>query len=219
VADKTYSINEEQYYDLSDVLDMLQDDDRLVPGTIIYEGEQVQRSASDYLHSPADTIMEQLADAAWDEAGEFAEGWPELPADKKQELGDLIGKWLDANLPVHFWTVRNVRKLELTAEWIAENTATIPAGVAPVEAPRCPHGIRHPHPCRECEDAPPPAGVRPVQASSRTAIDEIFDEAVSAAATANAGRPKEVSWVQAASDLANDSGVDVPRADQSKGGA
>jgi hypothetical protein len=62
-------------------------------------------------------------------------------------------------------------------------------------------------------------GVRPVQASSRTAIDEIFDEAVSAAATANTGRPKEVSWVQAASDLANHSGVDVPRADQSKGGA
>jgi hypothetical protein len=50
-------------------------------------------------------------------------------------------------------------------------------------------------------------GVRPVEASSRTAIDEIFDEAVSAAATANAGRPKEVSWVQAASDLANHSGV------------
>jgi hypothetical protein len=52
-----------------------------------------------------------------------------------------------------------------------------------------------------------PAGVRPVEASRRTAIDEIFDEAVSAAATANAGRPKEVSWVQAASDLANHSGV------------
>jgi hypothetical protein len=50
-------------------------------------------------------------------------------------------------------------------------------------------------------------GVRPVQASRRTAIDEIFDEAVSAAATANTGRPKEVSWVQAASDLANHSGV------------
>jgi hypothetical protein len=198
VADKSYSIDEEHYFDLSDVLDMLQDDARLVPGTIIYEGEQVQRSASDYLHSPADTIMEQLADAAWDEAGEFAEGWPELSADKKQELGGLIGKWLDANLPVHFWTVRNVRKLELTAEWIAENTATVPSGVepcpcgedrpeptctnrhqcwepcgelgkseeharavgvAPVEAPRCPHGIRHPHPCRECEDAPLPAGV------------------------------------------------------------
>jgi hypothetical protein len=57
-------------------------------------------------------------------------------------------------------------------------------------------------------DASAIGGVRPVEASSRTAIDEIFDEAVSAAATANAGRPKEVSWVQAASDLANDSGVE-----------
>jgi hypothetical protein len=43
-------------------------------------------------------------------------------------------------------------------------TGPVPAnhsGVAPVEAPRCPHGIRHPHPCRECEDAPLPAGVQP----------------------------------------------------------
>jgi hypothetical protein len=58
--------------------------------------------------------------------------------------------------------------------------------------------------------AQPTAGVAPVEAPSRTAIDEIFDEAVSAAATANTGRPKEVSWVQAASDLANDSGVEGP---------
>lgn len=25
---------------------------------------------------------------------------------------------------------------------------------------RCPHGVRHPHPCRECEDAPIPHGLR-----------------------------------------------------------
>lgn len=129
-TEKSYSLDEETYLELDDVIDRLRDDDLLVPGTVIYEGEQVQKTASGYLHGVVDTITEQLADSAWEEAGEFAEDWPELPLDKRLELEELIGKWLDANVPVHFWTVRNVKRIELTAEWIAENGASVSADEA-----------------------------------------------------------------------------------------
>jgi hypothetical protein len=137
VSDKVYSRNEENYYELGDLIDMLESDGELVPGTVIYEGEQVQRTASFFMHGVVDSIAEGLADQAWEEAGEFAEDWPELPLDKKLELGELIGKWLDANVPVTFWTVKNARQIELTEEWIAENTATVPSGVTG-PAPRRP---------------------------------------------------------------------------------
>lgn len=129
MTEKVYSRDEEHYFELGDLIDMLENDGELLRGTVIYEGDQVQRTASHFLNSIADTIQEHLADQAYDEAGEFAEDWPDIPLDKRLELNELIGKWLDANVPVHFWTVRNVHQIELTDEWIAENAATVPAGV------------------------------------------------------------------------------------------
>lgn len=118
---KVYSRDEETYYELDEVLQMMHDDGDLYVGAVIHEGNQVQRVAGDYLHGVCDTISEQLADAAWEEAGEFAEDWPEIPLDKKLELEKLIGDWLTANVPVNFWTVRNVKEIEVTAEMVAEH--------------------------------------------------------------------------------------------------
>lgn len=137
MTDKAYSRNEEEFYELSDFLDMLADDDALVPGTMIYEGEQIKRTASDYLYRPVETILENLGEQAFEEAGEFIGDWPDncLTKEKQAELEGVIAVWLDANLPVSFWTVKNVRKLELTAEWIAENTATQAAAAPGVGVP------------------------------------------------------------------------------------
>lgn len=126
MADKVFSRDEETFYDeWSDVLDMLDSDDELVPGAIIYEGEKVEKKPSDYAPDAGD-IMEHLSGQAWDHAGEHADGWPHdsMPKDKQAELEKLLHDWLNSNLNVTFWTVTNIRKLELTEADIAEYRET-----------------------------------------------------------------------------------------------
>jgi hypothetical protein len=123
--EKVYSRNEEVFHDdYHELLVDMDSDGNLVAGNVIWEGEKVQREASFYFRGGVDTIIEGLRDQAWEEAGEFAETWLEnVPKEKLAELGDVISKWLDANLPVNFWTVDKVKKIELTEEMIAEHKA------------------------------------------------------------------------------------------------
>lgn len=117
-----YSRDEESFYDdWSEVLSMLDDDGALEPGAVIYEGEKVQRTAS-FFAPGAQWIAEHMGEQAGEESGEFAGDWPlhEFPKEKQAELEKLMADWIDANVPVHFWTVKNVRKVELTEADIAE---------------------------------------------------------------------------------------------------
>jgi hypothetical protein len=130
-----YSRDEENYFDdWSEVLAMLDDDGYLEAGAVIYEGEKVQRPAS-FFGPGARWLIEHMEEQAAEEAGEFAGDWPlhEFTKDKQAELEKLINDWLDANVPVHFWTVKNVRKVELTEADIADYRGETPAGVKGLE--------------------------------------------------------------------------------------
>lgn len=133
---KCYSRDEETFYDeLSDVLDMLDSDGELEPGAIVYEGDKVERTPSSYAPDGSD-LMEHMATQAYEHAGEHAEGWPHdsMSAEKQKELEKLLHDWLDANLNVTFWTVTNVKRVELTAEQVQKYLGTAP-GTPGVQRP------------------------------------------------------------------------------------
>lgn len=58
---------------------------------------------------------------ACDMAGEWAEDFPALSREKVEDLGKLISDWLDANLSVNFYTVKNSKEIIITEEMIAEH--------------------------------------------------------------------------------------------------
>lgn len=120
MADKCYSADEENFsFDSAEEAVESMDDPQ--PGDLIYEGEVVQRKAGHYLPR-IDSLLEQMGERAWDDVGEHApEDWPgaELNDAKAKELEQLLRDWMDANVPVRFWSVANVKQIELTAEMIA----------------------------------------------------------------------------------------------------
>jgi hypothetical protein len=88
----------------------------LEPGDTLHIGTAVRRLPSAFFH--VDTLLDNMGDAASDEAGEHADGFPNLPKDKIADLKRMVGSWLDANLTVDFWTVRNTREVTVTQAMI-----------------------------------------------------------------------------------------------------
>ena len=129
MAEMVYSRDGETYYEPGDFIDVYGDE--LEPGEVVHEGERVTKPAGAYLGgSVVDRIVEDMSENAFEEVGEcIPDDWPSVDQKKCDELQKLVSDWLDTNVPVPFWSVRNARELTLTAEWITENTATVPAGV------------------------------------------------------------------------------------------
>ena len=71
-------------------------------------------------HSGGSEGLHETGFHAWDEADEFAEDWPNLPHAKWAELDALVTDWLNKNVPVTFWTVRDVKPVTVTEALLAE---------------------------------------------------------------------------------------------------
>ena len=131
---KAYSRNEEDYHeDLADVLDAMDSDGDLTLGAVLWEGEIKRPTSASLAFGVVDRIIDQLQENAFEEAGEHAGDWPELPKEKLAELGKVITDWLDANAPPWFFTVQNVKKIEVTAEMLEDHKGVPAAGVAPTD--------------------------------------------------------------------------------------
>lgn len=118
--DKCYSTDEEvyQYETLGEAMDAIDGDFGLEDGQIIYEGDAVRRTPSHYFRM--DHLLDNMSERANDEGGEWADGFPSLTKEKHDELDALIKGWLDANLTVGFYTVENVKRIEITQAMIDE---------------------------------------------------------------------------------------------------
>ena len=129
---KAYSRNEEDFHeDLSDVLDSLESDGYLEIGTPLWEGEIKRPTAASMCFGVVDQVIDRVQENAFEEADEFAGDWPNLPKEKLAELGDLIANWLETNAPPHFFTVQNVKQIEVTAEMLEDHKGVPAAGVPP----------------------------------------------------------------------------------------
>ncbi len=107
-----WSTNGEDYrsYDDGDFLDH-----ELKVGDTIYEGVSVKFTFSQFVN--AESIIEEIADSAFGEVGEYAEDWPSLSKDDMSELEKIIGNFLDSKCQApHFWGVENVRERVLTED-------------------------------------------------------------------------------------------------------
>lgn len=128
--EKCYSLDEETFYDLGDLIDML-DEEQAKPGILVYEGESVRHKASHYARGAVANLFERMGEQAFDDAGEHIGDWPDhaVKDDNLAEFEKLIYDWLDANVKVHFYTVKNVRQIALTADMLGDDNAgrAIPA--------------------------------------------------------------------------------------------
>lgn len=129
---KAYSRDGEAFYDdLTQVLDDLDGDTGLASGDTIYEADKVEHKASNlFRFGGVDRIIEAIQEQAWEEGDEFSEGFADnIPQEKLAELERLICDWLDANVPVNFFTVKNVKTIEVTEAMIVDYRGTPAAGV------------------------------------------------------------------------------------------
>ena len=124
-ADKCYSFDGETFMgELHDAVqeaagDMLGDDPITGKVVTIHEGDTVRHNVADWIPN----IVDQLSEHAYDDAGEYAQGWPDCTPDQDKELQAAICKavdeWLDRhNLRPTFHAVENVReiKVRITSE-------------------------------------------------------------------------------------------------------
>jgi hypothetical protein len=95
-------------------LQSLIDVHELEVGDVYTELDLVQPPPSYYFD--IDNLLENMAAAADGEAGEHADGFPDLSDEDKAELNQLIGDWLDKKLTVDFFTAINPREKTITAD-------------------------------------------------------------------------------------------------------
>jgi len=107
-----WSINNEDftYTDFNELMfDM-----ELVPGDIVYVGEASKPKPSDFYDT--DYILDMLAESAYDLAGEYAEGFPDVSTEAVQELKNLLDSWIEKNCFINFYRVDNVKEYVITKE-------------------------------------------------------------------------------------------------------
>lgn len=108
-----WSSDEENFrYDtLSELLDS---NDELVAGSVVYVGEAVVPRLSQLCD--ADDVMEIMRDRADEIAGEYADGYPDVTSEAERELNDLLQSWMAKHCQPHFYTVKDIKPYVLTEE-------------------------------------------------------------------------------------------------------
>lgn len=117
-----YSTDEENFSkDFSDVLDELRDASEGVEliGQTYWVGEKVQHPASFYFKRSAERIVETAAELAYDENEHAEDFTTDVKPEAMAELQAFIDAWADKHVKVNFWTVKNVRQMQITAEDLA----------------------------------------------------------------------------------------------------
>ena len=121
---KAYSVNQEEYHD---------DMESICRGSInngdVDTGKLTMKvfvaDSQPYTHKDLiciDQFIESMEEQAYDKAGEFSEDYLHdiRSQDKRQELKEVISKWLDENVgPPTFYRVTNVRVYNhVIGDWV-----------------------------------------------------------------------------------------------------
>lgn len=117
--EKCYSTNGEDfnYTEIEDAIESAFDDPDLPIGTVVTidEGDAIPWKAGDF----ADGFpVETLANSAYDEAGEYADGWPnctkEQESDLAQRIKSAVNQWADDHgLQPRFYRVANIKEIKV----------------------------------------------------------------------------------------------------------
>jgi len=114
--DKVYSLDGERYFDWEDIIEQTKSEHDIGDVITLYEADQVNHNNDEFINSYQ--ILENIAESAFDEGGEFTENYhDDLMSINEDELGLLISNWLDSKgVKPKFFTVENVRETEYTVE-------------------------------------------------------------------------------------------------------
>lgn len=96
MSEKVYSRNEEDWYDLCEIMESLEEDYRDGDEVEIREGKSVQFTHDEFIN--ADRIIEDLQETAYDEFGEWQEDYLDDLAKDKEKISEL------KKLLIHFIT-------------------------------------------------------------------------------------------------------------------
>lgn len=110
--DLVYSFNEEAYYDMDDIIEMVEID-KIPKDRFVYVAEKVKYYHKDFI--PLIDFQDELQNLAYDEVSEWCEGYvDDLTKEKVEDLNQIIIEWFDKNIEQpKFFTVKNVRKIML----------------------------------------------------------------------------------------------------------
>lgn len=97
-----------------DELDELLDShDDLTVGDVVFVGD-VAPVPIKYL-CDADDVIDTMGDRAYDQVGEYADGYPDVTPEAKAELEALLAGWIEKHAKPTFYSVINVREHKITA--------------------------------------------------------------------------------------------------------
>ncbi|KVF49547.1 MULTISPECIES: hypothetical protein [Burkholderia cepacia complex] len=97
-----------------DELDELLDThDDLAVGDVVFIGE-VAPIQTKHL-CDADDVIEMIGERAYDEVGEYADGYPDVMPEARAELDALLAGWIEKHAKPTFYSVVNVRQYVITA--------------------------------------------------------------------------------------------------------
>jgi len=113
IPDETWSANEE-LFNCDSLGELLDENDDLEVGATVWKGEKIPIKTAGYVD--AGDVIEMLGERAYDDVGEFAEDWPDVPDEARQELDSLLSEWISKHCIATFYRVRNVVEYKLTPE-------------------------------------------------------------------------------------------------------
>lgn len=106
---KCYSTDGENYHHELDSLS-------LEVGDTYYEADVVEPNVSELTSGACDNLIDTIANAAFDEAGEHSDSFVDELQAKAPELHKVITDWIVTNVPPRFFTAANVVEKIATEE-------------------------------------------------------------------------------------------------------
>ncbi|WP_223466175.1 hypothetical protein [Pseudomonas sp. GL-RE-26] len=116
-----YSNNGEEW--TADWCSFLSQNDEFAPGDECQRGEVHYADPAEFVDS--DAVIDAMANnAASSDLGEWADDFPNVSADAKQELEDLLDAWARKNCDCTFYRVKNIETFTISAEDLDQETVT-----------------------------------------------------------------------------------------------
>lgn len=105
---------DEETYNYDSLGELLDCNSELEAGTVVFVGHAVDHDPTSWFD--ADQVIDAIADAAYGEAREHAEGYPDVTDEAKAELQTFLDAWITKHCTPAFYRVENSREYVLTLE-------------------------------------------------------------------------------------------------------
>lgn len=114
----TYWATDDETYNL-DTLDevieslLFYNEPNEIVGSKVSYGEAVPFS-TDWID--ADFVIDNIAERGYDEGGEWAEDFPDVSAEAREELETFLSAWQSKHCIANFWKIKNTKEYTITQE-------------------------------------------------------------------------------------------------------